>query len=158
VPDYRALHLGLALAVVGRLGLDKAAALASMQQLARDRYDFHVADCGGAELAMAFSANDPASTAALFRSLDWPKEETRLLYNHRSDRPARFRSFRDWLRDPSWREVLVTGDRPWGAPGPARYVHLANAAALLRLLQPGDRVFGCGNVAGLPMALAAGAQ
>ena len=103
---------------------------------------------------MAFSANDIRSTRTLFRSLSWSEEETRLIYNHRMDRPARFRSFLDWLNNSRWREVLVIGDKPKMKHCSARYLHIKSAESLLRLFKPGDRVFGCGNIAGLPMALA----
>jgi poly-gamma-glutamate synthase PgsB/CapB len=152
--DYQANNLGLALATVERLGFAKAPALQSMLRLRRDKYDFGVINKCGAELALAFAANDISSTRTLFRSLSWSEEETRLIYNHRMDRPARFRSFLDWLNSSRWREVLIIGDKPRMKHCSARYLHVRSAESLLRLFKPGDRVFGCGNVAGLPMALA----
>lgn len=152
--DYQANNLGLALACVERLGFAKVPALQSMLRLQRDKYDFGVVNKSGAELALAFSANDIISTRTLFRSLSWTEEETRLIYNHRMDRPARFKSFLDWLNNSPWREVLIIGDKPNMKHCSARYLPIQSAKGLLRLLKPGDRVFGCGNVAGLPMALA----
>ncbi len=152
---FRAINMGLALAVVERLGLATAPALETMLGVQRDRYDFSVVNCGGAELAMAFSANDISSTRTLFRSLMWSEEETRLIYNHRADRPGRFRSFVDWLGNSHWREVLIIGDKPRVRPGSAQYLKIKNEKEFLRLFQPGDRVFGCGNIAGLPLSLAA---
>jgi UDP-N-acetylmuramyl pentapeptide synthase len=151
---HRATNLGLALAAIRRLGLETPRTVQVMQGLPRDRYDFHVLHSHGAKLAMAFSANDPVSTRALFESLRWPVEETRLVYNHRADRPARLASFRDWLGLP-WREVLIIGDRPRSRPGAARYVRIDGADRLLGMLQPGELFFGCGNIAGVPLALAA---
>lgn len=152
---FRAANAGLALTAAERLGLAAGPALEAMRRLPRDRYDFHVANCRGAEVAMAFSANDIASTRELFGSLGWSAQETRLVYNHRKDRPGRLRSFMDWFGQSSWREVLIIGDKPAGRPVPARYLDIDNDQALLRLFQPGDRVFGCGNIAGLPLSLSA---
>jgi len=153
--DYRADNLGLALATVECLGFATAPALQAMLRLPRDRYDFHVANCGGAEVAIAFSANDIASTRTLFRSLSWSEQETRLVYNHRRDRPGRLESFVSWLDNSRWREVLIIGDKPRIRLSFARYMKIRSAAGLLRLFQPGDRVFGCGNTAGMPLSLAA---
>jgi poly-gamma-glutamate synthase PgsB/CapB len=152
--DFQANNLGLAVAAVERLGFAKAPALQSMLRLQRDKYDFGVVKKGGAELALAFSANDISSTRTLFRSLSWSEEETRLIYNHRMDRPERFKSFLDWLNNSRWREVLIIGDKPRLKHCSARYLHIKSAEGLLRLFKPGDRVFGCGNIAGLPMVLA----
>jgi poly-gamma-glutamate synthase PgsB/CapB len=152
--DYQANNLGLALATVERLGFAKVPALQSMLRLQRDKYDFSVVNKGGSELALAFSANDISSTRTLFRSLSWSEEETRLIYNHRMDRPERFKSFLDWLNNTRWREVLIIGDKPRMKHCSARYLQVRSAESLLRLFKPGDRVFGCGNIAGLPMALA----
>jgi poly-gamma-glutamate synthase PgsB/CapB len=152
--DFQANNLGLAVATVERFGFAKVPALESMLCLQRDKYDFSVVKKNGAELAMAFSANDIRSTRTLFRSLSWSEEETRLIYNHRMDRPARFRSFLNWLNSSRWREVLIIGDKPRMKHCSARYLHIKSAEGLLRLFKPGDRIFGCGNIAGLPMALA----
>jgi poly-gamma-glutamate synthase PgsB/CapB len=152
--DFQANNLGLALACVERLGFARVPALQTMLCLQRDKYDFDVVKKGGAELALAFSANDISSTRSLFRSLSWSEEETHLIYNHRMDRPARFRSFLDWLNNSRWREVLIIGDKPQMKHCSARYLHVKSAEGLLRLFKPGDRVFGCGNIAGLPMVLA----
>ena len=153
--SYKAVNIGLALAVLERLGFDTATALQTLLSLPDDRYDFHVADYGGAKVAMAFSANDITSTRDLFRSLKWSQGETRLIYNHRADRPGRFRSFIDWLSQSGWQEVLIIGDRPAKRLGSARYLNIKNKHGLMRLIQPGDRVFGCGNIAGIPMSLTA---
>jgi len=152
---FQAINIGLALCTVEQLGLEMAPALQAMRAVKQDKYDFRVLNCGGAEVAMAFSANDIASTRTLFRSLLWPEEETRLIYNHRADRPGRFKSFVDWLGNSHWREVLIIGDKPRMRPGSARYLKIKNEKEFLQLFQPGDRVFGCGNIAGLPLSLAA---
>ena len=152
---YRAVNTGLALTTLKCLGFDTTPALKAMLDMPSDRYDFHVARCGGAEVAMAFSANDITSTRNLFRSLMWSKAETRIIYNHRADRPGRFRSFVEWLGQAHWREVLIIGDKPRKRPGSARYLKIDNEQGLLRLFQPGDRVFGCGNIAGIPLSLVA---
>lgn len=153
--SYRAINVGLALATAENLGLAAAPALEAMLAMPSDRYDFHVARYGGAEVAMAFSANDIHSTRHLFRSLKWSPGETRVIYNHRADRPGRFKSFIEWLSQAHWREVLIIGDKPRKHCGSARYLNIKNEKALLGLFQPGERIFGCGNIAGLPLSLAA---
>lgn len=154
--DHRASNMGLALAAIQQLGLEQEPTLQAMLDLPRDRYDFHVASYGGADIAMAFSVNDIASTRLVFRSLNWPETGTRLVYNHRSDRPERLKSFFSWMSQPHWREVLIIGQKPGMKIGTARYINIKNTKSLLKLFQPGDRVFGCGNIAGLPLSLAAG--
>ena len=151
---YQATNLGLALSVIEKLGIARENTLKAMLDLPRDRYDFHVANYAGAEVAMAFSANDIASTRALFKSLRWTPGETRLIYNHRADRPGRFRSFVDWLNLSAWREVLIIGDKPRIRIKSARYPAIDNQQGLMRLFRPGDRIFGCGNISGLPLSLA----
>jgi len=152
---HHAVNLGLALATAKQLGIAAEPSMQAMRDVPRDRYDFHVASYAGAEVAMAFSANDIASTRNLFQSLTWSPGETRLIYNHRADRPGRLGSFAGWLSQLRWREVLIIGDRPRRRPGSARYLDIGNEHGLLRLFQPGDRIFGCGNIAGLPLSLAA---
>jgi len=151
---YHAANLGLALSVAEYLGFAPDEALQSMLRVPPDRYDFRVASCGGAEVAMAFSANDITSTRELFHSLSWSPAETRLIYNHRADRPGRLRSFVDWLGQSHWREVLIIGDKPGKHPACTRYIDIKDEHGLLRLFQPGDRIFGCGNIAGIPLSLA----
>ncbi len=108
---------------------------------------------GGAQWALAFSANDVQSTRALFRRLGWAPRETAVVYNHRADRPLRLRSFRSGLDDAGWRSVTVVGDRsPWFARG-LNGSRVRDPAGLLAHFGAGDRVFGCGNIAGLPLAL-----
>ena len=108
---------------------------------------------GVAALAMAFSANVISSTRNLFRSFSLSEEETRLIYNHRRDRPGRLKSFVDWLDNSRWREVLIIGDKPRRRPTSARYLAIKNEDELRQLFQPGERIFGCGNIAGLPLSL-----
>ena len=150
---WQAVNRGLALAALEALGVAGDGVRAAMYGLERDRFDFRVLEHGGAEFAMAFTVNDIASTRSLFGALDWQEPDTRLVYNHRADRPGRLRSFRAWLEQRPWREVLIVGDHPLAWKGAGRYLKLANGNELLHLLRPGDRAFGCGNVAGLPLAL-----
>ncbi|MCP4048274.1 MAG: hypothetical protein GY732_20040 [Gammaproteobacteria bacterium] len=152
--DFHASNLGLALTAVEQLGLAKDPALGAMLALEPDKYDFRVVDRDGTELAMAFSVNDISSTRRVFRSLSWSEEETCLIYNHRNDRPGRFKSFLDWLNDSRWRQVLVIGDRPSMRHCSGRYLRTRDVGELIRLFKPGSRVFGCGNIAGLPLELA----
>ena len=150
---HRAANLGLALAALTRLGLEPDGARIAMLALPEDRYDFRVIHRAGIKIAMAFSVNDIRSTRTLFETLHWAEKDTRLVYNHRKDRPARFASFSSWLAQSPWKEVLVIGDRPRSRPERSRYMKVRNPAELLALFQPGERVFGCGNIAGLPLAL-----
>lgn len=152
--DFSAINLGLALTTIKQLALVPEPALQAMQTLQPDSYDFNVVGYNGAKVAMAFSVNDISSTRKLFHSLNWPEEQTRLIYNHRKDRPGRFRSFVDWLDHSPWREVLIIGDKPQMRLCSARYLRIKNERELRNLFQSGDRVFGCGNIAGLPLLLA----
>ena len=152
---FRTINLGLALVVIEELGMATSAAIRAMLALKQDKFDFNVVHCAGAKLAMAFSANDITSTMDLFRTLSWSKEETRLIYNHRRDRPGRFDSFLNWLNDSDWREVMIIGDKPPLRKCSARYLRLKNGRELLQQFQPGERVFGCGNIAGAPLSLTA---
>ena len=67
--------------------------------------------------------------------------------------PLRLRSFRGWLGDEGWREVILVGDRPLRRVRGAAWHRVRRPAELLARYRAGDRVFGCGNVAGLPLAL-----
>ena len=152
-PAWRSVNRGLALAVCRHFGIEPSLALDAMRRMATDPYDFHVAHRGGLDIALAFSANDVSSSRDLFRSLGWPEEDTRVVYNHRRDRPLRLKSFLPWLSNGRWREVWLTGDRPaaWNARLP--YRRFSSARQLLACCAPGERVFGCGNIAGLPLDL-----
>ena len=150
---FRAVNLGLALETISQLGLATGDAVKAMSEMPKDRYDFDVIHYGGAQLAMAFSANDIRSTRSLFTSLQWAESDTRLIYNHRRDRPARLKSFIDWLKLPNWREVIIIGHRPPGRQGSTYYRRVKTTADLLTLLTPGERFFGCGNISGLPVSL-----
>jgi hypothetical protein len=152
-PFHLAVNRGLALAVCRHFGIDPSLALEAMRGMPPDPYEFRVAQRNGLDFALAFSANDVSSSRDLFRSLGWTQEATRVVYNHRRDRPLRLRSFLPWLSIGGWREVLLVGDRPaaWTARLP--YRRLRSAQQLLDRCAPGDRLFGCGNIAGLPLAL-----
>jgi poly-gamma-glutamate synthase PgsB/CapB len=150
---FHATNIGLALATVTELGLNPQAAMQAMREMPQDDHDFKVINFAGAKLAMAFSANDISSTQNLFASLQWPEQETRLIYNHRRDRPERFKSFIDWLNLSAWREVLIIGDRPRMHHCSARHLRVRSKQDLRRLFKPGERVFGCGNIAGLPLSI-----
>ena len=151
--SHEAVNQGLALEVLSQLGLETEAALQAMQALPASRHDFRVVERDGVSMAMAFAANDLASTRALFDSLGWAEADTRLVYNHRVDRPGRFRSFRGWIANGGWRDVALIGDRPPGRLGGLRFHHVSNANQLQQLFDRGDRVFACGNMAGLPHSL-----
>jgi hypothetical protein len=151
--EVAAGNLALALAVCQHLGLARETIEPAMQRLAPDAADFQVMRFHGAELAFAFAANDPESAQRLFGTLGWRKEETRLVYNHRQDRPARLREFRRTLFPGNWRERLIVGDRPLPLPRGACYAKVSTPARFKEMFAAGDRVYGCGNVKGLPLRL-----
>ena len=124
-----------------------------MLKLPPDISDFKVVTHNDAKIAMAFSANDILSTQKLFQGLSWPENETRLIYNHRRDRPERLKSFLSWLNTPNWRQVLITGDRPVGLTGRLQYTRIRSPQQFLQQLKPGEQIFGCGNTKGFPVEL-----
>lgn len=153
--DFHEYNIQLALAALKYVGLDETQALAGLRTLAADRFDFHVEKHHGVEIALAFTANDVTSTAALFKSLRWDAEDTLLMFNHRADRIGRLQSFAGWLNGTKWRDVLVTGDKPGRYLSSGKFLNVKQPEALLEFFKPGDKIFGCGNVAGLPMQLVA---
>lgn len=136
---YRASNIALAEAALETMGFLCDKARAAMRALGPDIADFRVFDLGdGAMLATAFSANDLESTTNLFSLLGWDSSETCVLYSDRRDRPARLRSFASFLSRP-WREVRVLRGR--------------EKEDEVTEWTRGKRVFGCGNVAGLPLRI-----
>ncbi|MGD8562535.1 MAG: Mur ligase family protein [Desulfarculaceae bacterium] len=148
-------NITLALAVCDHLELPREKTEPAMRGLAPDLADFRVMHINGAELAFAFSANDPQSSLTLFSSLGWPLEKTRLVYNHRQDRPARLREFARQVFTGKWQKRLIIGDRPWPLPKGTHYVKATDPEQFRGLFYAGQRVFGCGNVKGLPLGLLA---
>lgn len=137
--EYRASNIALAEAALDAMGVLCDKASAAMRALGPDIADFRVFDPGGnTALAAAFSANDPESAELLFSSLGWDTRDTCALYSDRRDRPARLRSFAAFLARP-WREVRVLRGRE-------------NDDEVTEWMT-GKRVFGCGNVAGLPLRI-----
>lgn len=147
----KAVNLGLALEAARFLRFDSQEGLAAMTALPEDRYGFRLARHGDAEIALAFSANDLSSTQTLFESLGWDRADTRLVYNHRMDRPGRLRAFAGWMDPAEWREALIVGDRPPLGLSKVPYTKAGAGRRLADLLQAGERYFGCGNIAGLPL-------
>ena len=153
LPPHLSANMGLALEVCRFFRLDEALCLESMRRLPADFADFCVMSLGTGELAFAFSANDIETTEELFRSTGWAREETGILFNHRSDRVDRFRCFEGWMGGHPWREALIIGDRPPKTPLRCDYFNAASAEALARRIA-GARWLGCGNtVYGLPLVL-----
>ena len=111
---------------------------------------FRILHRDGGELAFAFTANEPETTESLWKSTGWTMEETTLLFNHRRDRAGRLKAFVPFLGLEGWKDVLITGAHPLRRCGRARFVPLATAE-LESLICDGRKVFGCGNVAGLPL-------
>lgn len=139
--DYRSANLALASAALSALGLGSAEAVTAMRDLPPDVADFRVfLPDERTSLASAFSANDPASTEALFALLGWREDDTSLLFSDRADRRARRMAFAPFLARP-WQEVRMLGGD-------------ADPDELMTWMR-GRRVFGCGNVAGAPLELLA---
>lgn len=119
----------------------------------RDPGAFRVIGMEGGQLAFAFSANEPETTEALWMNLGWNAAETTLLFNHRRDRSGRLRAFLAFLEREDWREVLITGSRPLRHLTRARFLPLSSTGEMGELVRSRGNVFGCGNVAGLPLRL-----
>jgi hypothetical protein len=149
--DFRETHFSLVSGVCSFLGLDGRNALEAARGLPPDIADFRVFSEGEGKLASAFSANDPESTESLFQLTGWERKETTVLYNSRKDRVARLRSFLPWLSGHSWKRVAVTGSRPLFLPSGAAFLPLQNSGELCAFVASEGKVFGCGNVAGVPL-------
>jgi gamma-polyglutamate synthase len=151
--DYQEYNVQLALTALKFVGCAGDIALGGLRTLRPDRFDFHVKYKEGVEFAMAFTANDVASTAGLFQSLKWQEEETLMIFNHRSDRIGRLNSFIDWIEGTRWKDVMVIGDNPGRRVSSARFLKVKDSNSLLKIFKTGDRIFGCGNIAGLPLEM-----
>ncbi|HPD97343.1 MAG TPA: Mur ligase family protein [Synergistales bacterium] len=144
VEQYKAI----AVKALDILGLPGSSA--SFGNIAEDRHAFRtVITPGGGLIAWAFSSNDPDTAKNLFYSLGWKPEETVMLFNHRSDRPGRLISHFSFLNSLPWKAVWVTGDRTFLPPG-IRFKQIHTAQKMDSLASLSGRVFGCGNVRGLP--------
>jgi len=141
-----------ALAACAVLGLDRGRCLEGMGALAPDPGDFRTLRRGDGVLASAFAANEPTSSEGLFASLRWRREDTVLWYHHRRDRSGRLEAFLPWFRR-GWKEIWLTGALPWRPVAGARILGNPPPEEMERRLGEGLRIFGCGNVAGLPLAL-----
>ena len=151
--SYRSYNESLALTTCVALGMDREKSLQAISGMEPDIADFSLLRTDGGELAFAFSANDLVTTEELFRSLGWEQGRVTVLFNHRRDRPERFRVFRPWLDRPGWADRIVIGDRPLFT-GKSRYVNVENHESLRELVDSAGLVFGCGNVVyGAPLDL-----
>lgn len=144
IPAYKRINIALAAKVCSLCGLDMELAMPAMLALGPDIADSQVLECGGGRLAFAFSINDVESTSEYMTYLGWDAAETTLIYNHRSDRADRLRSFADWITN-GWRETVIIGDRPLGALAPF-WRRLSGPEELGLLIAEKGQCFGCGNV------------
>lgn len=151
--DHWQANITLATAVTKNLDLDPKICKKAMLTLEKDPHDFQVRPFEGGILAMAFSVNDIHNTRKIFSSLGWNPRTTRLLYNHRNDRNARLKSFLDWMTKTGWKRIDIIGDKPVFRIPRAGYLPARKPEDLAALIRPGDKIFGCGNVAGLPLAI-----
>ncbi len=151
--EFGAENLALAKLALRLLGLDAVKAGHAMESLSPDLADFSVIRESGGVLAQAFSANDVQSAARIWGSLGWESRETVFLYNHRPDRPARLESFMAWAKGLPWKEACLTGPFASGLFGShsLERVHITTTGDLRRFIGDKKRVFGCGNVAGVPI-------
>ena len=150
---FGAENLSLAKLAMTLLGLDAEKAGHAMEGLSPDLADFSVIREGGGVLAQAFSANDVQSAAGIWESLGWEARETVLLYNHRPDRPARLKSFTAWAKNLPWMGMCLMGPFGFGLFDRVSLerVRISTAEDLRRFVGEKKRVFGCGNVAGVPI-------
>lgn len=111
-----------------------------------DIADFRVFEAPRFLLAAAFSANDVRSTEALFASTGWTYADAVLLYGDRRDRTARRRAFTGFMAHP-WRCVCVLPAHE-SPEALAQWIEATGEAVGGRA-----KIFGCGNVAGAPLAL-----
>jgi hypothetical protein len=164
-PEYRGLprhlreNMELAASVCRAIDLPLDPSFQAMAALPPDIADFRILDRGQDKLAVAFSANEPVSTAQLFENTHWAPEETTLLFHHRTDRPARLRAFVPWIDSLPWKRCIFTRNtRPHSFLTSIRSFNTAaiewndlieDAASFQRLWE--GQIFGCGNVAGWPL-------
>ncbi len=148
---FRETHLALTGEVCRFLGRDVEKGLAAARRLPADLADFRHFSVGDGILASAFSANDTESTEELFRTTGWTREETSLLYNSRGDRFARLHSFLPWFRSFSWKGVFLTGKRPLFLPAGMTAISVKDLKSFEKFISASGQVFGCGNVAGMPL-------
>ena len=149
--NFRETHLSLVRGVCEFLGLDEGKALGAASALAPDVADFQIFDEGEGRLACAFSANDPASAIDLFAETGWRSQETTALFNSRKDRTFRLASFKSFLCGLNWKRVAVSGSRPLFLPPGVEWVSIKRAEDLKTFVSFEGAVFGCGNVAGVPL-------
>lgn len=131
------------------MGLDGS--MASFNEIPPDPHEFRVArTSSGSLIAWAFSSNDPDTAMSLFRTLGWKPEETAFLFNHRKDRPSRLASHLPIMKDLPWKSVSISGDNFFFPFGLTRMNMITPIEIALFAEGSGGKVFGCGNVRGLP--------
>ncbi|EHM10907.1 hypothetical protein TheveDRAFT_1789 [Thermanaerovibrio velox DSM 12556] len=153
---HRRRNLSLAVGALDALGVKVPVDLLLSYSPPDDLWDFRVLKGDGYCLAFAFTANDVESTQGLFESLGWEPGDTAVWYNHRGDRPKRLRWFCDWIRRMGFKDPVFTGGsrvKVLNPPVPGRWVHLRSPADGLNMVRSLGRVFGCGNVVGVPLEL-----
>lgn len=151
--SHRSSNESIALETCMAMGMDVDKSLNAIRSMEPDIADFSLVRLERGELAFAFSANDLVTTEELFVSLGWNRASVTVLFNHRRDRPERFRVFRPWLDRSGWADRVVIGDRPLFI-GRSRYVRVGNYEGLRELVNSSGLVFGCGNVVyGAPLEL-----
>ena len=152
-------NMELASAVCRALDFPLQTSLEAMVSLPIDIADFQIVKRGFRQLAVAFSANEPVSTARLFETTNWKPEETTLLYHHRSDRGSRLDAFLPWIKSLPWKRCIFTRNsghhyffkipRVFNISAIDWNDEIQCAASFLKFWD--GQVFGCGNVAGWPL-------
>lgn len=156
-------NVALVLAVCDHLNLDRSACLRTILDALPLPGAFAIRTLRiqnqVVQFADAFSANDPQSAAVLLeriRTLEPTPLRIMGIYNHRSDRPIRAKTFRQFAMGAEFADLLIVGDP---LPGWRRIFPMASAhlgSQILRRIVPfvhektkeGDCVFGFGNMAG----------
>lgn len=147
--SYTGQYESLARMALDILGL--SGEKASFMNVTIDPHEFGILrPCGGGKIAWAFSSNDPDTAKMLFGSLGWESADTVLLFNHRKDRPSRLISHLPWIQGQPWKEIRVMGDRPLHPFG-FQYEDLDTPGKISSFVSRHFKVFGCGNIRGLPL-------
>jgi hypothetical protein len=159
LPQHLRENMELASAVCCAIGFEVESSLDVMASLPPDIADFQIIKQDSRQLASAFSANEPVSTALLFETTKWKPEETTILYHHRIDRTARLMAFLPWMDSLPWKERVFTCNvklspfqktlRALSIPAITWNDNIQDVSSFLEFWE--GQVFGCGNVAGWPL-------
>lgn len=157
---HKAENIRLAATACSFLNIPLEKAIPAMIELKPDIADFRIMQIESSLLAFAFSANETASTEALFASTGWSPGETVLIYHHRLDRGARLSSFIPWIESKQWKDIIFTRNKKplFDLFGKTKWNDGIKCAADFKdwcKTMSNAKIFGCGNAAGYPIQLGA---